>query len=128
MQICHEWNTVEHLSEVEARPGVRPLSYEDLERFFTRCDERVEEIRARRRKGALAALRDAQMFKTYYAWGLRRYENIRLDVSDLRRNPHERGSRVSKAYVDSRFAQIRDESVCPLSCTCTASGTPPSLT
>lgn len=172
VQICHEWNTVEHLSEVEARPGVRPLSYEELERFFTRCDERVEEIRARRRKGALAALRDAQMFKTYYAWGLRRYENIRLDVSDLRRNPHvpawgrfgalhvryrkavkgspprrrtvlsvphfdwaleglqhyldevrpafkpgnhpalwvtERGSRVSKAYVDSRFAQIRDQ-------------------
>ena len=31
---------------------------EELERFFTRCDERVEEIRARRRKGALAALRD----------------------------------------------------------------------
>lgn len=88
VQICHEWNTVEHLSEMEARPGVRPLSYEELETFFGRCDERVDEIRARGRKGALAALRDAQMFKTYYAWGLRRHENIRLDLADLRRNPH----------------------------------------
>lgn len=172
VQICHEWNTVQHLAEFEGRPEVRPLTYEELEMFFGRCDERVDEIRARGRKGALAALRDAQLFKTYYAWGLRRHENVRLDIADLRRNAHkaewgrfgalhvrygkaakgspprrrsvmsvpefdwaieglrhyveevrpafrpgnhpavwvtERGSRVSKTYVDARFAKIRDE-------------------
>ncbi|MGA2529240.1 MAG: tyrosine-type recombinase/integrase [Acidimicrobiales bacterium] len=176
VQICHEWNTVEHLSEFEGRPGVRPLTYEELECFFARCDERVDEIRSRGRKGSLAALRDAQMFKTYYAWGLRRHENVRLDLADLRRNPHkhdwgklgalhvrfgkavkgspprrrtvltvpdfdwaiegldqylrdvrpafgvgahpalwvtERCTRVTTGYVDTRFAQIRDEAGLP---------------
>ncbi|NNN19032.1 MAG: tyrosine-type recombinase/integrase [Acidimicrobiaceae bacterium] len=175
-QICHEWNTVEHLSEFEGRPQVRPFTYEELEVFFGRCDERVEEIRRRGRKGSLVALRDSQMFKTYYAWGLRRNENIRLDIVDLRRNPiksdwgkygalnvrygkavkgspprrrtvlsvphfdwaidglrsyieevrpafgpsqhpalwiTERQSRVSKDYVDKRFAKIRNEAGLP---------------
>lgn len=89
VQICHEWNTVAHVAEFEGRPGVRPLTYSELETFFGRCDERVDEIRMKGRKGALAALRDAQMFKTYYAWGLRRHENVRLDLVDLRRNPHK---------------------------------------
>jgi len=89
VQICHEWNTVEHLSEFEGRPDVRPLTYEELESFFARCDERVDEIRRLGRKGVVAALRDAQIFKTYYGWGLRRHENVRLDLADLRRNPHK---------------------------------------
>jgi site-specific recombinase XerD len=90
VQICHEWNTVEHLSEFEARPGVRPLTYEELQRFFDRCDQRVTEIRARKRKGATAALRDAQLYKTIYAWGLRRREAVRLDLVDLRANPYKK--------------------------------------
>lgn len=40
------------------------------------------------RKGAMAALRDAMMFKTKYAYGLRRRELVRLDLPDLRPNPH----------------------------------------
>jgi site-specific recombinase XerD len=39
----------------------------------------------------LAALRDALMIKTVYAFGLRRNELCRLDVTDLRPNPHMRG-------------------------------------
>lgn len=175
-QICHEWNTAEHLSEFEARPGVRPLTYDELEAFFARCDERIDEIRARGRKGTLVALRDAQMFKTYYAWGLRRNEGVSLDLVDLRANSHkrdwgnfgaiqvrygkavkgspprrrtvlsvphfdwaieglkhyvdnvrpafspgnhpalwvtERLTRVTKTYIDDRFAQIRDEAGLP---------------
>jgi integrase/recombinase XerC len=88
VQICHEWNTVEHLVEFEGRPDVRPLTYEELQRFFDRCDARVDEIRQRKRKGSLAALRDAQLFKTIYAWGLRRQEAVRLDIVDLRANPY----------------------------------------
>jgi site-specific recombinase XerD len=35
----------------------------------------------------LAAMRDAAMLKTVYAFGLRRREACGLDVTDLRRNP-----------------------------------------
>jgi len=87
-QICHEWNTVAHLSEYEGRPGRRPLTYGELQRFFDFLDDRVEAIAASGRKGSLAALRDAAVFKTAYAFGLRRNELCRLDVADLRPNPH----------------------------------------
>ncbi len=89
-QICHKWNAAEHLSEFEARPSVRPLTCDELEAFFARCDEPVDEIRGRGRKGTLVALRDAQMFKTYNAWGLRRNEGVSLDLVDLRANPYKR--------------------------------------
>ena len=40
-----------------------------------------------KRKGALAAYRDATLFKVIYGWGLRRTETSRLDVADWGRNP-----------------------------------------
>ena len=43
--------------------------------------------RASRRKGALAAYRDATLFKVIYGWGLRRTEASKLDVADWGRNP-----------------------------------------
>jgi integrase/recombinase XerC len=87
-QVCHEWNTVAHLSEYEGRPERRPLTYDELQALFDHADARVDRIAAAGRKGALAALRDAQLFKTAYAFGLRRHELVRLDVADLRPNPH----------------------------------------
>ena len=42
--------------------------------------------RALRRKGTLAAFRDAALFKVVYAWGLRRREAVMLDLVDLHRN------------------------------------------
>ncbi|MEU2042692.1 tyrosine-type recombinase/integrase [Nocardia niwae] len=87
-QICHEWNTAAHLNDYEGRPGRRPLSYNELQQLFDYLDERVEVIAGSGRKGALAALRDAQMIKTAYAYGLRRNELCRLDLVDLRPNPH----------------------------------------
>lgn len=90
VQICHEWNTVAHLTDYEGRPGRRPLAYDELQQLFDYLDERVERIATSGRKGALAALRDAQMIKTAYAYGLRRNELCRLDLVDLRPNPHMR--------------------------------------
>ncbi len=87
-QVCHEWNTVAHLSDYEGRPARRPLTYAELQELFDCLDERVERCAGSGRKGALAALRDAQMCKTAYAFGLRRNELCRLDVADLRPNPH----------------------------------------
>src|SRR5664280_2804754 len=59
VQVFHEWNTAEHRTEVEARPGNRPLSREELQTFFDYCDERVSTVRTTGRKGWLAAFRDA---------------------------------------------------------------------
>ncbi len=87
-QVCHEWNTVAHLNAYEGRPARRPLTYDELQVLFDYLDDRVERVAGSGRKGALAALRDAQMVKTAYAFGLRRNELCRLDVADLRPNPH----------------------------------------
>jgi integrase/recombinase XerC len=87
-QVCHEWNTVAHLNDYEGRPERRPLTYDEVQRLFDFADDRVEQITRSGRKGALAALRDAQMIKTCYAFGLRRTELSRLDLADLRPNPH----------------------------------------
>jgi site-specific recombinase XerD len=89
-QICHEWNTVAHLNEYEGQPQRRPLTYAELQTLFDYLDERVDSIATAGKKGSLAALRDAVMIKTAYAYGLRRNELARLDVADLRANPHVR--------------------------------------
>lgn len=85
-QICLSWNTTRHLQDYEGHPGRRALTYEELQRFFDHADAKVEAAVAQGRKGALAALRDAQMFKTAYAFGLRRAELRGLDLADLHFN------------------------------------------
>lgn len=87
-QVCHEWNTVVHLNDYEGHPARRPFTYDELQHLFDFLDERVDRIARSGRKGALAALRDAQMAKSAYAFGLRRAELCRLEVADLRPNPH----------------------------------------
>lgn len=86
VQICHEWNTVEHTADFEGDPGRRAATYDEVQALFDAADERVEKIRSLRRKGVLAAMRDAAMVKTTYAFGLRRREACYLDMHDLRRN------------------------------------------
>jgi len=88
VQVLDERNAIRHVVEYEGRPGRRPLSREELSLFFDYCDARVADRRARRRKGALAAFRDATLFKAIYAWGLRRQEAARLEVCDFSANPH----------------------------------------
>ncbi|MEV8144635.1 tyrosine-type recombinase/integrase [Specibacter sp. NPDC078709] len=86
-QICHEWNTTAHIADYEGRPERRALTYDELDSFFGHADGRVESIVQSGKKGALAALRDTQIFKTVYAFGLRRAEAVGLDIADLRPNP-----------------------------------------
>jgi len=88
VQVLDERNLIRHVVEYEGSPGRRPLTREELAVFFDYCDARVCDRRARGRKGALAAFRDATLFKAIYAWGLRRQEAARLDVSDFSANPH----------------------------------------
>lgn len=49
-QVCHEWNTVAHLSDYEGRPTRRPLSYDEVQQLFDYLDERVERIAVSGRK------------------------------------------------------------------------------
>ena len=72
--ICHEWNTVAHLNDYEGSPEARPFTREEMQRFLDYADDQVERAVRSRRKGALAAYRDATMFKVIYGWGLRRTE------------------------------------------------------
>jgi integrase len=88
-QIVDERNLIIHTNEFEGDPRRRPLSRDELVAFFDFCDAQVAGRRALRRKGSLAALRDAALFKTIYAWGLRRQEAARLDLVDFARNPHK---------------------------------------
>ena len=85
--ICHEWNTVAHLNDYEGDPEARPFTREEMQRFLDYADEQVDRAVRARRKGALAAYRDATLFKVMYGWGLRRTETSRLDLVDWGRNP-----------------------------------------
>ncbi|HWD09180.1 MAG TPA: site-specific integrase [Actinomycetota bacterium] len=87
VQICHEWNTAAHVVDYEARPQRRPLSRIELQAFFDLADRRALAVAASGRKGALAAFRDAALFKVVYGWGLRRREAAMLDVGDFSSNP-----------------------------------------
>src|SRR5664279_4008095 len=57
--ICHEWNTIAHLNDYEGSPEARPLRRAELQRFLDYADEQVDRAVAAKRKGALAAYRDA---------------------------------------------------------------------
>jgi site-specific recombinase XerD len=84
--VFHEGNSVLHTVEYEGDPRRRPLTYDEIQALFDAADGRPAKIRGQGRKGALAALRDGAVLKTVYAYGTRRTETSRLDLTDLRRN------------------------------------------
>src|SRR3974390_302947 len=87
VQVCHEGNTAVHVTEYEGRPQRRPLPRGELQAFLDAADDHVERAAVSRRKGWLAAFRDATVFKVIYGWGLRRREAAMLDVADFAPNP-----------------------------------------
>ncbi len=60
-QVCHDFNTAAHLVDYEGRPGRRPFTYDEIQQLFDFLDDRVDKVATSGRKGAWAALRDAQM-------------------------------------------------------------------
>lgn len=105
-QICMPWNTTKHVAEFEGQPSNRAMTYDEIETFFAHADSRVEEMARARKKGALAALRDAQMFKTAYVFGLRRAELRGLDEHDLHFNAQvPQWGRYASVFV--RFAKAQ---------------------
>ncbi|MEU4148638.1 tyrosine-type recombinase/integrase [Streptomyces parvulus] len=87
VQVCHDWNTADHVAEFEGRPGRRAMTYDELQQLFDAADDRVEQKRRLGRKGSLGAWRDSVLLKFVYAYGLRRREASMLDLADLRHNP-----------------------------------------
>jgi hypothetical protein len=59
--------TIAHLNGYEGRPEARPFSREELQLFLDYADDQVDRAVRARRKGALAACRDATLFKVIYA-------------------------------------------------------------
>jgi site-specific recombinase XerD len=88
IQVVHEWNTAVHVQEYEGDPAKRAFTIDELQAFFDHADGQVTAIRGRGRKGWLPAFRDATLFKTAYAFGLRRNETRMLDTADFSANPH----------------------------------------
>ncbi|GAA1857898.1 tyrosine-type recombinase/integrase [Actinomadura bangladeshensis] len=88
IQVCHEWNTAVHLQENEADPAKRAFTRDELQAFFDHADDQIHRVSGAGRKGWLPAFRDATLFKTAYAYGLRRRETRMLDVVDFGPNPH----------------------------------------
>lgn len=87
VQVIHEWNTAVHIQEAESDAGKRAFTRDELQAFFDHADAQIGEVRGRGRKGWLPAFRDAALFKTAYAFGLRRNETRMLDAVDFGRNP-----------------------------------------
>ncbi len=76
VQVCHEGSTAVHAAEYEGRPERRPLTRPELRAFLDAADDHVERAAGSRRKGWLAAFRDAMLFKVIYGRGL--FSRVRL--------------------------------------------------
>lgn len=88
IQICHDWNTIQHLQNYEGKPGRRSLTRVELQMLLDHADGEVDRILDAGRKGALPAYRDATLLKVVSAWGLRANEAVNLDTTDFYRNAH----------------------------------------
>jgi len=98
MRICFESNTTAHLVDYEGGPDRRPMTREELQRFFDYADGQVDAAVRAGRKGALAAYRDATVFKVMYAWRL--FSGVRL----LREGLASRVSAAQRLLTDKLSA------------------------
>jgi integrase/recombinase XerC len=86
-QVCFDWNSRTHTSDHEGDPSVRGFTYEELRTLWAASSEWVAQIRRSGEKGWLSAMRDVTLFKTAWAFGLRRNELRMLDLADFHPNP-----------------------------------------
>jgi site-specific recombinase XerD len=85
-QIITDLNRARHTQVETMGPEKRAFDIDELQDFFDLADDEVERILRAKRKGALAAWRDAVALKVVYGWGLRHDEMRRLDLVDLSRS------------------------------------------
>ena len=89
-RVCEQHFGTHPTQDNEQDPRKRAFTRPELQAFFDRADAEVARTRSLGRKGWLPAMRDAVLFKTAYAWGLRRNEVAHLQSVDFARNPHAR--------------------------------------
>ena len=51
VQICHEWNTADHVADYEGAPGRRPFTRAELQAFFDHADDAVAHAQSARPQG-----------------------------------------------------------------------------
>jgi integrase len=86
-QVSFEWNSHRHVDDDEADPDVRGFTYAELNTLWAAAREWVQEIASSGQHGRLSAMRDVVLFKTAWAFALRRNELRMLDLADLHHNP-----------------------------------------
>jgi len=85
-QIFDEFNSIRHSRDESAKTTERyPIPRETLQQIFDYLDDRVEKAKG---KVIVPAARDSALFKSYYAFGLRRDELRLADLPDLSFNPY----------------------------------------
>jgi len=95
-QPLDEWNTIVGVSTYIGNPRRRPLTYDEVQALFDAATHGlVEEVRARGRKGGLAAQRNAALLKTVYAFGRRRREAEGLELQISWRSSWRLGARMT---------------------------------
>jgi integrase/recombinase XerC len=104
VQVCHEWNTVIHVADHEARPAVRPLTRVEVQALFDHADDHVDFARTSKRKGWLTLYRDATLFKVIYAYGLAVVKR-RCSISMTSPETPKRWSSVATACATSDGAR-----------------------
>jgi len=85
-QVITDINRARHRQEGTMGPEKRAFTLDELEAFLDLADDEVERILRSRRKGGLAAWRDAVAFKVCYGWGLRHDELRKLETVDFSSN------------------------------------------
>ena len=109
-QIITEFNRARHAQNNEQGPTKRPFTRAELQGFFDLADLEVERVLASGRKGAVAAYRDATVFKTAYAWGLRANEVTHLqnvDFSETDGRPNSASSAFCRSDTARRSGAHR---------------------
>lgn len=100
-QVVTEFNRARHTQSNEQAPEKRAFTRTELQGFFDLADLEVERVLSSGRKGAIAAYRDATLFKVAYAWGLRVNEVTHLQTVDFSRN------RRAPQFGDFGVLQVR---------------------
>ena len=55
-QICHDWNTADHVADYEGDPARRPFTRDELQAFFDFADDRVAAARAHGPQGRVGGV------------------------------------------------------------------------
>ena len=105
--ICHEWNTIAHLNSYEGHPEARPFTREELQRFLDYADEQVERAVRAKRKGALAAYRDATLFKVDLRLGVAADGDVEAGCRRFRAGTRRRRSSGGTACCNVRYGKAK---------------------